>query len=90
MLTVQITPEQAKRACAFGETHFLDRKSRRIAPAKLTRTISAFANSDGGEIYVGIEDDGTWDGLYPFDEHRRTDTFTTRLGRDQRPDPGSN
>jgi ATP-dependent DNA helicase RecG len=38
------------------EGHFFDFKSKRITPAKLTRSVSAFANADGGELYVGIED----------------------------------
>lgn len=38
------------------ESYFLDLKSKDIAPAKLTKTISAFANASGGEIFVGIEE----------------------------------
>ncbi|MFC3484418.1 ATP-binding protein [Amycolatopsis roodepoortensis] len=45
------------------EDNFFDRKSRRIQPAKLSRTLAAFGNTDGGELVVGIEDDGTWDGF---------------------------
>ena len=41
----------------LDETHFRDFKSRDIQPAKLTRTVSAFANADGGELILGIEDD---------------------------------
>ncbi|MGJ5633142.1 AlbA family DNA-binding domain-containing protein [Nostoc sp. CALU 1950] len=36
------------------ESHFLDLKAIEIKPAKLTQTISAFANADGGEVYLGI------------------------------------
>lgn len=39
------------------ENHFRDFKSTDIQPAKLTRAISAFANADGGELLVGVEDD---------------------------------
>lgn len=39
-----------------GEGHFLEFKSTKVAPARLTRTLSAFSNADGGELYVGIED----------------------------------
>jgi ATP-dependent DNA helicase RecG len=38
------------------EGHFTDVKAKEIAPAKLTKTIVAFANAEGGEIYVGIKD----------------------------------
>lgn len=39
-----------------GEGHFLDFKSKDIKPSKLTKTLSAFANADGGELYIGIEE----------------------------------
>lgn len=38
------------------EGHFVELKSVDIAPAKLSRTICALSNADGGELYVGIED----------------------------------
>lgn len=38
------------------ESHFSDLKSADINPGKLSKTISAFANTSGGEIYVGIEE----------------------------------
>ncbi|OYW27361.1 MAG: ATP-dependent DNA helicase RecG [Caulobacter sp. 12-67-6] len=41
---------------AIPESHFVDLKSTEILPGKLTRTISAFANTSGGEIYVGISE----------------------------------
>ncbi|MEK5235483.1 RNA-binding domain-containing protein [Paenibacillus sp. FSL L8-0470] len=39
-----------------NENHLLDFKSRLINPAKLQQTFVAFANADGGDLYVGIED----------------------------------
>ncbi len=41
---------------ALNEDHFNDVKSKRINPAKLQETFVAFANSDGGDLYIGIED----------------------------------
>ena len=41
----------------------LDFKSKRIDPSKLSKTLAAFANSDGGEVYIGIEDNKTWSGF---------------------------
>jgi len=48
----------------ISESHFIDLKSSAIAPAKLTKTIAAFANTSGGEIYVGIEEVIGSDGKY--------------------------
>jgi len=59
----RIKADQVATVCSYGESHFYDRKSAAIAPGKLTKTLSAFANADGGELLIGIEDDGTWKGL---------------------------
>lgn len=57
MLTVEdITAEQRNLVLALPEGHFHDLKSKDIAPGKLTRTISAFANAAGGELYVGVDE----------------------------------
>lgn len=49
----------AQRDLILGleEGHFADLKAIEIAPAKLTKTIAAFANADGGELYIGIAED---------------------------------
>jgi ATP-dependent DNA helicase RecG len=39
------------------EDHFYDRKAAAIRGAKLQKIAVAFANADGGEVYVGIVDD---------------------------------
>jgi ATP-dependent DNA helicase RecG len=58
----RISQQQKEKILQFEEGHFLDFKSVEIAPGKLTRHISAFANADGGEIYIGIfeERDGVF------------------------------
>lgn len=57
MVTVaDISAEQRDLILALPEGHFHDLKSRDIAPGKLTRTISAFANAAGGELYIGIDE----------------------------------
>lgn len=52
----KISDRDAEKLLNAQESHFFDAKSVSISPAKLTNTISAFANADGGEIYVGLED----------------------------------
>jgi ATP-dependent DNA helicase RecG len=54
----QISKEQADTVILTKEGQFADVKAIEIAPAKLTKTISAFANSDGGDLYVGIDEVG--------------------------------
>lgn len=56
MNVVKITSDEVKRLLELEEDHFNDVKSKRIAPAKLQETFVAFANADGGDLYVGIED----------------------------------
>jgi hypothetical protein len=51
-----ISSDQRDLVLALPEGHFHDLKSKDIAPGKLTRTIAAFANSAGGELYVGIDE----------------------------------
>jgi ATP-dependent DNA helicase RecG len=55
--TNSITPEQARQLTVAEETHFCDVKSVDIRPARLSESLSAFANSDGGELLVGIDED---------------------------------
>ncbi|MDF3130764.1 ATP-binding protein [Kiritimatiellaeota bacterium B1221] len=57
METIQIDHDEVNRLLNLREDHFNDVKSARIAPAKLQQTFVAFANSDGGDLYVGIEDE---------------------------------
>ena len=64
--TAQITSDQAQRILTESENHFLDMKARAIDPAKLTKAMSAFANADGGELRIGVAEDGAefrWDGF---------------------------
>jgi ATP-dependent DNA helicase RecG len=65
---VSITESEKVRILNLSEGHFADLKDTRITPSKLTRTISAFSNAEGGELWVGIrEEKGTghrfWEGF---------------------------
>jgi ATP-dependent DNA helicase RecG len=54
--TIVINDEQKEKILKINENHFNDLKSKDIAPASLTKTISAFANAVGGELYIGIDE----------------------------------
>jgi ATP-dependent DNA helicase RecG len=61
-----ISMPQVSLVLTKNEGHFLDMKAKEITPSKLSRTLSAFANADGGEVYVGIATiNGSfrWDGF---------------------------
>ena len=64
----EITDAQVQEILSLPEGHFHDIKAKEIKPSKLTRTISAFANADGGEFYVGIQEGDThphrWKGFF--------------------------
>lgn len=52
----KIDNDEIQAILNLNEDHFNDIKSKRISPAKLQETFVAFANSDGGDIYIGVED----------------------------------
>jgi len=57
IVTHQIPETQKNQVLYLEETHFCDLKSLDIAPGKLSRSIAAFANADGGELFIGIDED---------------------------------
>ncbi len=63
----EITDDQRNRILHLTEGHFADAKAILIAPTKLSRTVSAFANADGGELYIGLPEprkgEFDWDGF---------------------------
>ena len=70
-----LSDEDAAALIQFEENHFQDVKAREITPAKLSRSISAFANTAAGDLYIGIDEnevDGVkvraWRGLADQEE----------------------
>ena len=78
---ISISNDDAMRALATEEGHFADVKAIEIAPAKLTKTIAAFSNADGGEVFVGVDENKTtgtrtWRGFAtPEDANGHIQTF---------------
>lgn len=64
--TFKMTQKDLDKILSQREGHFLDFKSKAVRPAKLTQSISAFANAEGGELYVGfaeLDNEFSWDGF---------------------------
>jgi len=53
----EISKADALALSCQPEGHFYDRKAAQIKGAKLQKIVCAFANADGGDVYVGIADD---------------------------------
>jgi ATP-dependent DNA helicase RecG len=65
---IDISEAERDKILAIHESHFCDLKAIDIKPAKLTRTLAALSNAEGGEVYVGVEEDkasrtNTWRGF---------------------------
>jgi Putative DNA-binding domain len=63
-------------ALPAGEHDYFDRKSGLIVAdkqfrEKLSKALSAVANSGGGHLLIGVRDDGTFDGVDPVHQGRR-------------------
>jgi len=53
-----ISEAQAEALLHRSEGHFLDNKAREIRPSKLTKSLSASANADGGELIISFAESG--------------------------------
>jgi ATP-dependent DNA helicase RecG len=63
-----VNQSEVDRILGMAEDHFHDVKSSQISPAKLTESISSFANADGGTLYVGVTEnkatgEKSWEGF---------------------------
>lgn len=54
--TIKISEGQAKKLLGLEENHFGDLKAIEISPSKLTKALAAFSNAEGGELFIGIDD----------------------------------
>lgn len=72
--------DEEKALLALNEDHFNDIKSKRIKPAKLQETFVAFANSDGGDLFIGIEDKSlAGERIVGFDEKEDANSVIANL-----------
>lgn len=71
-----ISIEDANKIIEKEEGHFFDVKSKDVSGAKIQKIAVAFANADGGEVFVGIKDlkdeaitSKRWDGMTLMEEY---------------------
>jgi ATP-dependent DNA helicase RecG len=65
---------------SLQEDHFFDVKAKDIKPSKLQETFVAFANADGGDLYLGIHDPSvTEDRLCPFKNKEEANDIIVHL-----------
>ena len=53
---LDVTDEQIDLLLRTEESHFVDLKATEISPASATKSASAFANTSGGELFIGIDE----------------------------------
>lgn len=70
--------KEIKEIAASGESALIEFKRKGVSPEKLAKEISALANTKGGLLLVGIDDDGTIVGVRS--EKGETDTIEKACG----------
>jgi ATP-dependent DNA helicase RecG len=65
---IDVSSQDVVKTLALEENHFVDVKAIQVSPGKLTKSLSAFANADGGELFIGVEENQartqkTWRGF---------------------------
>jgi ATP-dependent DNA helicase RecG len=64
LLIEKLTEEQAEKIRLLDEGQFADVKAKEKSPRAISEDISAFANTDGGDLYIGITDkERQWNGF---------------------------
>jgi len=53
-----MTRQQVQELIATGESQTIEFKRRFSSPEKIARELCAFANTDGGYLLIGVDDDG--------------------------------
>jgi ATP-dependent DNA helicase RecG len=57
MVTRVLTRDEALKIATTTEGYFFDRKASAVDGRAIQKAVVAFANSDGGDLYIGIADD---------------------------------
>src|ERR1017187_1363051 len=52
----KMTDEEVEALLSIEEGHFVDLKAIEVSPARVSDGVSAFANTSGGELFIGIDE----------------------------------
>lgn len=77
---------ELERFIKHKENQYFDRKSARIKPRDIIKHIGAFANADGGNLVIGIEDKGEITG-FNFQGTSSPDEFILAINTMTKPNP---
>lgn len=69
-MITRLKPQQLKQMIWQGEGVTLDFKKTITSCEKIAKTLVAFANNQGGKLFIGVADDGTIKGVKAEDEER--------------------
>lgn len=64
----KLTRQDLKNLIQTGESSFLEFKNRVASPAKIAREMAAFANTRGGTLLIGVDDNGDIVGVDSYHE----------------------
>ena len=67
-LSGQMDIREIKRLVKEGETDTLEFKRKANFPEKIVKEIVAFANTKGGKLFIGVDDDRSVTGVKNFSE----------------------
>ena len=70
-------PTAVRKMLDSGESEFLDFKKEITSVHKIAKTISSFANCNGGKLLIGVNDDRTVCGIIPEEEKFMIDKAAT-------------
>ena len=56
IISLKISDDQVKILLAIEEGHFVDLKAIEVTPTSITKAVSAFANTSGGELFIGVDE----------------------------------
>lgn len=54
--SLTISDDQVETLLGTEEGHFIDVKAIEVTPASITKAVSAFANTSGGELFIGVDE----------------------------------